>query len=99
MHKEVYIQGRISHSQSHSLFECTAVALKDGRIGEIKEIPTQKHKKKGHIIQGETYMIFPKRKASRYVILDQDESVLGIITKSGKYHGWWYFERYLVRGK
>ena len=90
----VYIQGSVDHESNipYLLFNVTAVALKDKRINKLRMKESKNHRK-GHIISGHSYYLLPKRDyENRYFILDKKENMLGVITKSGRHSGWWYFQ-------
>jgi len=88
----VYIQGRISSEPKtpYLSFNVTALALKDFRIGKLR-MKTTSTPKRGYIMQGYTYFLLPKRHSNKYVMLDKDENLLGLIVKSGRHTGWWRY--------
>lgn len=94
-HTEVYVQGHITPTANSPYleFEVTTVALKDNRISKLKQKASYKPKM-GHILQGKTYFLYPKRQfKTKYIILDKEENVMGIISKSSLFSGFWLFSK------
>jgi len=96
MKTEVYVQGRISSEPKtpYLSFNVTAVALKDFRIGKLR-MKSSSTPKRGHVVAGRTYFLLPKRHSGKYIMLDNEENILGILFRSSKHSGWWKYFNFM----